>query len=137
MVNGVNAMLEDVSTVILYGENIPSGQVLGQRQLNLVKHNFNQLPNTVEELIVAKHIPKHYSLALYKTLPFVKRLSIHSYEGDFYDNPCKVCPNLEELTLEHINPGKFILTSCKRLKTVRVWNAAYAVNVSVLVLLLI
>lgn len=107
---------ESVSTVIMYGENVNT----------TVNHNLHKYATAifdritaVDELIVIEIVPDAYFLGLNYTEIHIKYLTLYSYLGSFFNKPCDLFPNLEELTIELTEMDRMDLSSCHRLK--KVW----------------
>lgn len=97
-----------------------------QKQPESFELVFNLLPQTTDELIVIENVPRDYLDKMRPKLRGIKRLALHSYTGNYFDNVCTYLPNLEELTLELMNLKTIHLASCGRLKKVWIWNVNYA-----------
>lgn len=111
---------ESASTVIMYGENVNS----------TVNHNLHKFATAIfdridaaDELIVIEIVPDAYFHGLNSTDINIKYLTLYSYLGSFFNKPCDLFPNLEELTIELTEMGQMDLSSCHRLK--KVWARGF------------
>lgn len=117
-------MLGDVSTVILYTlQRIPR-QNYDWDSARSVRNHFSYLTERFDELIVVGEAPDHYLEMLYDSqkMSGLKRISLHSNKHNFFDEPCKMCPSLEEMTMEWNGLRKVTLSSCRNLQKVWIWN---------------
>lgn len=88
------------------------------------------MPKSVNELILAHHIPSAYLDVLYSNAFFefaITRLTFYSYKSsstDHFLNPCEDFVMLEDLTFELTNIY-FNLKKCDSLKKLYILNANY------------
>lgn len=107
---------ESVSTVIMYGEN--ANTTMNQNVHKYAAAIFDRI-TAADELIVIEIVPDEYLHGLNYTDVNIKYLTLYSYQGSFFNKPCDLLPNLEELTLELTEMGRMDLSSCHQLK--KVW----------------
>lgn len=121
--------LASVATVIIYGENVTS--TMNASLTQNITSMYDKI-TAFNELIVIEMVPQIYLDGLKRIGSKLKHLSLYSYLGDFFNNPCDLFPELEELTIDITPMSRMDLNSCRRLKKLTVrgyFTTADAVSV--------
>lgn len=128
MIGGGKAITEDITTAIIYGghpQQQPSTKTLYLPSNHVLIHLKNTMINDV---IVVGNVPNEYLEPLRTTFKRARKISLYAYEGDFFQQICQICPDLNDLTLERMDKRRFDLGPCRQLNNLWIWNAEYPGN---------
>lgn len=122
---------QSATTVIVYGNLHKRSDTMDRKLEHCIEHQLSSVPESVNELILAHHIPSEYLNVIYTHAIYefgIKRLTFFAYKTtskSYFLQPCDDFVSLEELTFEQTDLQHFDLRSCRDLKKLHILNANY------------